>query len=66
MARRLGVVGWVRNLADGGVEAEVEGDPVAVEAMLDWLRRGPPGASVARVTVEEIPVTGGADFEITR
>ncbi len=39
-AERLGVAGWVRNRADGSVEAEVEGEPEAVGRMLDWLRRG--------------------------
>jgi len=38
-ARRLGVVGWVRNLPDGTVEAVLEGSRSQVDAMLDWCRR---------------------------
>ena len=52
-ARELGVHGWVRNLDDGSVEVEAEGD----EASLDRLRRvlleGPPGARVS--AVEDLP-----------
>ena len=64
-ARRHGVRGWVRNLADGGVEAVVEGDAAAVRVVVDWCRVGPPGAHVADV-VERIEPAGDAfvDFEI--
>jgi len=40
-ARALGLTGWVRNLADGSVEALCEGPDVAVAALLEQLRSGP-------------------------
>ena len=47
------VAGWVRNRRDGSVEAVLQGDPEAVEAVIRWARRGPPMARVAAV-VEQI------------
>lgn len=50
-AEQLGITGWVRNRADGSVEAVVQGDAAGVAAMVDWARVGPPQASVTRLDV---------------
>ena len=50
-AGKLGVTGWVRNLSDGRVEALIEGPDEAVEAMVEWCRRGPAAARVDRVAI---------------
>jgi acylphosphatase len=57
-ALRLGVSGWVRNLPDGRVEAIFEGEKDAVDNILDFCRRGPPGAIVENVEVHWEPWTG--------
>ncbi len=51
-ARALGVSGWVRNRADGTVEALVAGDAAAVEELLRACRRGPPLAQVVEIDEE--------------
>ncbi|MDD2700270.1 MAG: acylphosphatase [Sideroxydans sp.] len=50
-AQRLGVHGWCRNRSDGTVEAMLQGDAVAVDALLAWAHRGPELAQVSRVDV---------------
>jgi acylphosphatase len=55
-ARDIGVAGWVRNRFDGSVEALVQGEPRETERVIDWCRRGPPGARVSDVEVNEVPV----------
>ena len=62
-ARKLGLSGWVRNCADGTVEAVLEGDPHAVQEMLQELRSGPPRARVDRVDVTEEPPEGLSGFQ---
>jgi acylphosphatase len=52
-AERLGVAGWVTNRRDGAVEAVFEGEPAAVEALVDFCRAGPGRARVERL--EESP-----------
>ena len=50
-AQRLGLRGWVRNCADGSVEAVALGDDDQLDALERWARRGPPAARVDSVDV---------------
>jgi acylphosphatase len=62
-ATSLDVRGWVRNRADGNVEAVVQGAPEAVAALMAWARHGPRTAAVQRVDVE--PTEGSfTSFEV--
>jgi acylphosphatase len=63
-AERLGVRGTIMNLADGRVEAVIEGTGAEVDAMVEWLGRGPALAEVDGLEVGDAPDTGAADFRI--
>jgi acylphosphatase len=63
-ALQRGVAGWVRNNRDGTVEADFEGDPDAVEALVAFCRNGPRGARVDQVEVSEEDVEGLAGFSV--
>jgi acylphosphatase len=59
-ASREGVHGFVRNLSDGRVEAQVEGDQTAVDRVELKLRRGPAGARIEAFDVEPAAPTSRA------
>ena len=66
-ARRHGLVGWVRNTADGEVEAHLQGAEEQVEAVLGWMRDGGPSAArVAEVDVSTTDVVGADGFDVRR
>lgn len=57
-AQRLGLVGWVRNLYTGEVEALAEGPRDKLDAFVAWCRRGPDEADVSKVVAEWGAATG--------
>lgn len=61
-AAAAGLRGWVRNRADGTVEAVFEGGVAAVEALVAWCAEGPPFARVTRVDVADEPPAGEGRF----
>lgn len=63
-AEQEGVAGWVRNLPDGSVEAELEGPRPAVEAVVAWMGTGPLLAGVDDVDVSPVPPTGDESFQV--
>ena len=66
-AARLGVAGWIRNRSDGTVEGVFEGPRPAVDALVHWCHRGPPGAGVVEVSTAWETATGEFNgFEIAR
>jgi len=66
-ARELGLVGWVRNLPDGEVEALAAGDDALLDTFERWLWQGPELARVTRVearSASEREVEGLSDFKV--
>jgi acylphosphatase len=54
-AKELDIRGWVKNLPDGRVEAELEGRKDAVEKLIEAMKKGPSAAHVSGVSL--IPLT---------
>jgi acylphosphatase len=63
-AASAGVAGWVANRPDGTVEAVLEGEPEAVDAVVRWMREGPRSAYVDRLEVTEEEPEGLTGFEV--
>ncbi len=64
-AQKPGLTGWVRNLPDGTVETEFQGEEGIVKQLLEWLPQGSSMSQVSRVESREIdPVSGESEFEI--
>jgi acylphosphatase len=65
LAEQHGVAGWVRNTWDGTVEAVFEGEPDAVDRLVEFCREGPPGARVENVDVSAETPEGLSGFRVT-
>ncbi|MDQ3889161.1 MAG: acylphosphatase [Actinomycetota bacterium] len=64
LAARHGVAGWVRNNADGSVEAVFEGEREAVEILVRFMHEGPRGADVRSVDIQEEQAEGASGFSV--
>jgi acylphosphatase len=64
-AKNQCVNGWVRNLPDDTVEAVFEGEEEGVKKLVEFCKRGPPGAKVTDTIVTWEDYSGEfTDFEI--
>ena len=61
-ASKRGLDGWVRNCADGSVEALLAGPEAVVQDMVAACWKGPPKARVDKVVSEPADVPDGAGF----
>lgn len=59
-----GVKGWVRNVADGSVEAYLEGDEAKIMRVVAWAKRGPPRARVDGLELQRTEPRGVKGFRI--
>lgn len=64
VAVAAGVVGWVRNLPDGTVEAWLEGPRDAVGDVVAWCRVGPPAATVTGLDIVDLAPAGLEGFTV--
>ena len=65
-ARELGLAGWVENMADGSVNAAVQGRSEACHSFIGWCREGTGYSWVEKVDVEEKPLARFQGFSIRR
>lgn len=65
LAQQRGLGGWVANRADGTVEAVFEGEPDAVDRLVEFCRDGPRGARVDSVDVSEEEPEGVSGFAVS-
>jgi len=64
-ARRLGIMGWVKNRNEGSVEVLAEGDEDSIKEIISWSHHGPSAARVDSVDVRWRSYTGEfSDFRI--
>ena len=54
----LGLKGFVKNLANGSVELQAEGEDQNLQDLIHWCEHGPPGSRVDRVQVEWLSPIG--------
>lgn len=66
LALSLGAVGWIRNCSDGRVEFHLEGEAMAVEAMLGALRQGPSRARIQALECSPCAPQGLTGFQLRR
>jgi len=66
VADQLGVKGTARNMPDGTVSIEAEGDAFALDSFLEWCREGPEKAEVENVSYDVGEVKNYRNFEVIR
>ena len=65
-ANKLGIKGFVKNEPDGSVLIEAEGPEKAINALINFCKKGPALAIIDNVGVQEIPQKNYKDFRIKR
>ena len=64
VANSLGIYGFVKNMPDGSVHIEAEGEEDKLQEFMDWCSKGPNAALVENVEHEYIPEKNFQDFSI--
>ena len=58
-AKALGVTGWVKNMSDGSVTMELQGEPAVVERLIAKIKRGNDWIKVTNFTENDLPAVEG-------
>jgi len=63
-AKRKGITGFVKNLSDGSVYIEAEGNKEQLDSFVEWCKKGPRLSNVESVTVNVYPAVNYTEFRI--
>lgn len=55
-ALKYNLTGWVKNLSNGDVSLEAQGDKIDIKKFLEVLKNGTPFAKVQNISINEIPL----------
>ena len=58
-AKAMGVTGWVKNMSDGSVTMELQGEAAVVERLIAKIKRGNDWIKVTNFTEDDLPVVEG-------
>ena len=58
-AREFNVTGWVKNMSDGSVTMELQGEPMVVEYVIDKIKAGRGRIKVTELELSDLPVAEG-------
>ena len=54
LAEEIGLCGWIKNIAEGNVEAAVTGTEMQLQHFIKWCKIGPSGSKVVEVIVTDV------------
>jgi len=58
-AKSLGITGWVKNMSNGSVTMELQGEPEIIERLIAKIKRGNDWIKVTNFELSDLPVVGG-------
>ena len=58
-AKAMGITGWVKNMSDGSVTMELQGEAEIVERLMAKIKRGNDWIKVTNFTESDLPVVKG-------
>ena len=66
LGMELGATGWVKNMRDGSVTMELQGEPQTIERLIAEIKKGDDWIKVTNFTQEDLPVVAGENIFAVR
>ena len=63
-AAELDISGYVKNMPDGSVYIEAEGESNQLEIFINWCETGPSWARVIKLDQQKVPLVNYTDFKV--